>query len=250
MSRAIGMLETYGLLPAVEGLDAALKAANVSLRSFNYVSGGLVAWIVEGEVGAVRVAVSAGKAAAVRLGKVTGDHVIPRPAGEVADTLPPTERPGGRKGGTNIHKNEFPVGREEAKPSGQANGGSAEPAKPETAPVAAPEGAVSETGQAVEAGDARELKQAPAEGALAGEEAVQDALSSGEEQTIDEERTIDEKRRYTREELESRRFNELRSMARRIDDFSMTRYEIRDATKSRLIQGILDAQDKGGERNG
>jgi microcompartment protein CcmL/EutN len=109
MGRAIGMLETYGLLPAIEGLDAALKAANVSLRSFDYVSGGLLAWFVEGEVGAVRVAVDAGKAAASRLGKVISHHVIPRPAQGVADSLPPPRRPGGRKGGTGIHKRDFPA---------------------------------------------------------------------------------------------------------------------------------------------
>jgi microcompartment protein CcmL/EutN len=110
MGCAIGMLETYGLLSAIEGLDAALKAANVTLRSFDYVSGGLIAWVVEGEVGAVRVAVSAGKAAASRLGEVISDHVIARPSKDVGKTLPPPARPGGRKGGTGIHKRDFPIG--------------------------------------------------------------------------------------------------------------------------------------------
>ena len=109
MSRAIGMLETYGLLSAIEGLDAALKAANVSVRSFEYVSGGLITWIVDGEVGAVRVAVAAGKAAALRVGDVVSDHVIARVALDVAEVLPPPRRPGGRKGGTGIHRRDFPV---------------------------------------------------------------------------------------------------------------------------------------------
>jgi hypothetical protein len=55
-----------------------------------------------------------------------------------------------------------------------------------------------------------------------------------------------EARTYSRGELEAMRFNELRSMARRIDGFPMTRYEIREATKSNLIQGILDVQGNGG----
>jgi len=87
------MLETYGLVPAIEGLDAAVKSANVSLRSFEYVSGGLVTWIVDGEVGAVRVSVSAGKAAASRVGDVVSDHVIARVDLEVADVLKPPKPP-------------------------------------------------------------------------------------------------------------------------------------------------------------
>jgi microcompartment protein CcmL/EutN len=110
------MLETYGLLPAIEGLDAALKSANVSVRSFVYVSGGLITWVVDGEVGAVRVAVAAGKAAASRVGDVVSDHVIARAALDVAEMLPPPKRPKGRKGGTGIHRREFPVKTKEPEP--------------------------------------------------------------------------------------------------------------------------------------
>jgi len=93
MSRAIGMLETYGMLPAVEGLDAALKSANVTMRSFDSVGGGLIAWVVEGDVGSVRVAVSAGKAAAARVGEVISENVIARLAPDVGDILPPVPAP-------------------------------------------------------------------------------------------------------------------------------------------------------------
>jgi len=134
MSRALGMLETYGLLAAIEGLDAALKSANVSVRSFKYVSGGLVAWFVTGEVGAVRVAVSAGKAAASRVGDVVSDHVIARTATDVAESLPPPERPGKRKGGTGIHRRNFPVKAEKPKSSDQST--LTEP--PKTPPKKAP----------------------------------------------------------------------------------------------------------------
>ena len=116
MSRAIGMLETYGLLPAIEGLDAAIKSANVSVRSFEYVSGGLIAWVVDGEVGAVRVAVAAGKAAASRVGDVVSDHVIARAALDVMKMLPTPKHPGGRKSGTGIHRREFPVKDAEPNP--------------------------------------------------------------------------------------------------------------------------------------
>jgi len=116
MSRAMGMLETYGLISAIEGLDAAVKSANVSVRSFVYVSSGLITWIVEGEVGAVRVAVAAGKAAASRVGDVVSDHVIARAALDVAEMMPPPKRPGGRKDGTGICRREFPVKGKEPKP--------------------------------------------------------------------------------------------------------------------------------------
>ncbi len=80
---ALGLIELYGYVPAVEALDAALKAANVRLESVLKVKGGLVSVFVSGDVGAVKAAVDAAAAAAERVGKLISVHVIPRPAKEV-----------------------------------------------------------------------------------------------------------------------------------------------------------------------
>ena len=94
---ALGMIEVRGRLGAVEGLDASLKAANVSLVSMIKVGGALTAFFVEGDTGAVKAAVDAGAAAAERVSELKSVHVIPRPAPAVRamlGMLPPTT-PGG-----------------------------------------------------------------------------------------------------------------------------------------------------------
>lgn len=106
---ALGMLETYGLIAAIEGLDAAVKAANVTLCGFKYVQGGLVCFFVTGDVGATKAAISAGEIAADRVGKVISSHVIPRPAGSTSIIASYKEHPAGRRRGTGIHKREFPA---------------------------------------------------------------------------------------------------------------------------------------------
>lgn len=78
--KALGMIEVYGYLAAVEALDSALKAANVEAVEVTKVQGGLVAVFVSGDVGATQAAVAAAAAAASRVGKVISTHVIPRPA--------------------------------------------------------------------------------------------------------------------------------------------------------------------------
>lgn len=85
--KAIGLIETRGLVAAVEAVDACLKAANVEFTSYRFTTGGLVCVIVTGEVGAVRAAVDAGSAAAGEVGQVVGIHVIPRPAGDTMSVI-------------------------------------------------------------------------------------------------------------------------------------------------------------------
>lgn len=106
---ALGMLETYGLIPAIEGLDAAVKAANVHLCGFKYVTGGLVTFFVAGDVGATKAAIEAGHVAADKVGKVISTLVIPRPAESTVIIASPLERPAGRTRGTGIHKRDFPA---------------------------------------------------------------------------------------------------------------------------------------------
>ena len=85
---ALGMIETKGLVAAIEAADAMLKAANVTLIGKEHVGGGLVTVLVRGDVGAVKAATDAGAAAAERVGELISIHVIPRPHAEVETILP------------------------------------------------------------------------------------------------------------------------------------------------------------------
>ena len=85
---ALGMIETRGLVAAIEAADAMVKAANVTLIGSEKIGSGLVSVMVRGDVGAVKAAVEAGGAAAARLGEVIATHVIPRPHGDVDKLLP------------------------------------------------------------------------------------------------------------------------------------------------------------------
>lgn len=81
---AIGLIETKGIVAAVEGTDAALKAANVTYVEKHMVGNGLVAVTFRGDVAAVRAAMDAAAEAAGRVGEVVSVHVIARPHGDVA----------------------------------------------------------------------------------------------------------------------------------------------------------------------
>lgn len=86
--QALGMIETKGLVAAIEAADAMMKAANVMLIGKEHVGGGLVTVMVRGDVGAVKSATDAGAAAAERVGELVSLHVIPRPHDEVEAILP------------------------------------------------------------------------------------------------------------------------------------------------------------------
>jgi ethanolamine utilization protein EutM len=88
MQEALGMIETRGLVAAIEAADAMVKAANVHLVGRELVGGGLVTVMVRGDVGAVKAAVEAGGAAAKRVGELLSVHVIPRPHDDVEAILP------------------------------------------------------------------------------------------------------------------------------------------------------------------
>jgi len=85
---ALGMVETRGLVGAIEAADAMVKAANVALMGKEVIGSGLVTVMVRGDVGAVKAAVEAGSAAARRVGELVSVHVIPRPHGDVENILP------------------------------------------------------------------------------------------------------------------------------------------------------------------
>lgn len=85
---ALGMVETRGLVAAIEAADSMVKAANVSLIGTEKIGSGLVSVMVRGDVGAVKAAVEAGSQSASRLGEVIASHVIPRPHSDVEKILP------------------------------------------------------------------------------------------------------------------------------------------------------------------
>ena len=83
--QALGLLETKGLIAAVEGADIMVKAADVSILEKSYVGGGLVTITITGDVGAVKASIEAGIAAVKKLGSefLISNHVIPRPHNEL-----------------------------------------------------------------------------------------------------------------------------------------------------------------------
>lgn len=87
-TNALGMVETRGLVGAIEAADAMVKSANVQLVGKEQVGGGLVTVMVRGDVGAVKAATDAGAAAAEKVGELISVHVIPRPHAEVNAILP------------------------------------------------------------------------------------------------------------------------------------------------------------------
>ncbi|MHC4377976.1 MAG: BMC domain-containing protein [Planctomycetota bacterium] len=85
---ALGLIETRGMVGAIEAADAMCKAAKVTLIGKEISGGALVTVMVRGEVGAVKAATDAGAAAARRVGELLSVHVIPRPAEDLERFLP------------------------------------------------------------------------------------------------------------------------------------------------------------------
>ena len=87
MKLALGLIETRGLVAAIEAADAMAKAANVKIVGKEKSTAALVTIKIVGEVAAVKTAVDAGAAAAARVGELISTHVIPRPAEEISDII-------------------------------------------------------------------------------------------------------------------------------------------------------------------
>ncbi|NQT27095.1 BMC domain-containing protein [candidate division KSB1 bacterium] len=84
--KSIGILETDGFVPLIEGADAAVKAANVDMIEWRKIGKAYVSFVIEGEVAAVRSAIEAGRTAASAVGTVISEIVIPRPVDELKTT--------------------------------------------------------------------------------------------------------------------------------------------------------------------
>lgn len=98
---SLGLVETKGLVAAIEAADVMLKTAQVVLLGTERIGSGLICVMVTGEVGAAKAAVEAGSAAAGRLGELVASHVIPRPHAEISRILPKAgeAKPAGKKSG-------------------------------------------------------------------------------------------------------------------------------------------------------
>lgn len=86
--QALGMIETMGLVAALEASDAMVKAASVTLEGRQHIGAGHVTVTCRGDIGAVKAATDAGAAAARRLGELVSVHVIPAPYSEVSAIIP------------------------------------------------------------------------------------------------------------------------------------------------------------------
>lgn len=91
---ALGLIETKGLVGAIEAADAMVKSANVILVGYEKIGSGLVTVMVRGDVGAVKAATEAGFAAANKVGEVVSTHVIPRPHTDLEAILPEVKMEG------------------------------------------------------------------------------------------------------------------------------------------------------------
>jgi microcompartment protein CcmL/EutN len=85
---ALGLIETKGLVGLVEASDAMVKAARVTLVSYEQIGGGYVTAMVRGDVAACKAATDAGAAAAERVGELVSVHVIPRPHADLESVFP------------------------------------------------------------------------------------------------------------------------------------------------------------------
>lgn len=231
--QALGLLEVNGMLAAVEGLDAMLKAARVRRLSVEQVGGGLVAVLVCGDVGAVRAAVAAGQAAAARVGTIVSVHVIPRPADMTAALLsPPAEQP-----------TEQPAAQSAKQPADRQPDPPAAPERalcpaPENAggPTAAPAMAVAESGPEqpdeppkpaakASASTPKRAKTPAEQPAAAG---IGAALASLIRMPRNEQARV----------LDGMRVVELRSFVRDFDVPGFSRRDLRSARKDELIRHI------------
>lgn len=88
---ALGMVETKGLVGAIEAADAMVKSANVTLVGYEKIGSGLVTVLVRGDVGAVKAATDSGAGAAQKVGELVSVHVIPRPHADIEKILPKAE---------------------------------------------------------------------------------------------------------------------------------------------------------------
>ena len=205
--KALGMIETYGLVAAVEALDSALKSANVSLADMVRVKGGRVTVLVEGDVAAVKAAIDASQAAAERVGSVANVHVIPRPDPSVGQML------AGGQGSFRREKN---------------------PSEPESE-----EGPVQTEIRYETPEETPEIREEPEKVSKETSEKIQK-----EEPQPESEEFTETPKPVTREGLEKKSVAKLRSLARELKLPGMTSKDICFAKKQQLIDAIISFMEQ------
>lgn len=217
--KALGMIEVRGELGAVEAMDAAIKAANVSLVNMIKVGGGLVSIFVEGDTGAVKAAIDAGAAAAERVCELMSINVIPRPASDVrkiVDMTPPTAP-------ENNADNDSGASGEPAEKSTEEE----TPAEEEHTAEAVPE---SEEESAKESDSSED-----AESVMVNNEADKPDVIS---EPVDLDKVEDYAEKSFGKNLIDMTVGELRKMARGVEGFPLTKQEIKFAKKEELLEAF------------
>ena len=208
--KALGMIETRGLVAAIEAADAMVKAANVTLTCKEQIGGGLVTVMVRGDVGAVKAATDAGAAAAERVGELISVHVIPRPHQELEPML---AGPDERQGEPDTSLKTEP--EEETKPQETEE-------KPEMP---------RETKEEPEVPQVTEESKAPQETEREPEQETEEEPDTEEDSPMEE---------YTGEILAGMSVVKLRDVARKLKVDNMSKKDIRFAKKQELLEKITD----------
>jgi microcompartment protein CcmL/EutN len=232
--KALGMIETRGLVAAIEAADAMVKAANVTLTCKEHVGGGLVTVMVRGDVGAVKAATDAGAAAAERVGELISVHVIPRPPEELEFLFKDPKKEAAAEPIEEV--TEAPEEVQEEIPT--------EPEVTETEEVPAEDTAAEvpeEPETAEEAAEAEEPAEEPKEEPVKQQnDPIAEALMAKPKAATKAEDIKAASANYTQETLYKLSVSKLRDVARKLQVDNMTKKDIQFAKKQELVKKILD----------
>ena len=222
------MIEVYGRVGAIEGLDSALKAANVSLVNMIRVGGGLTSVFVEGDVGAVKASIDAAAAAAERVGKLISAHVIPRPDAAVREMLDIAlnDEFNGNKSGSD--GNAEPKDQAE---TGQADASGADALSGKTEAVVDAEAEIGESEVVVDA----QTEIGESEGVMDAEAEIEEEEAGAAEAHTS---ANPEVHAADYEELEKMTVAQLRRLAREMQDYPLSKQEIKFAKKEDLLMAL------------
>lgn len=226
--KALGMIEVYGRVGAIEGLDSALKAANVSLVNMIRVGGGLTSVFVEGDVGAVKASIDAAAAAAERVGKLISAHVIPRPDVAVREMLDIAlnDEFNGNKSGSD--GNAEPKDQAE---TGQADASGADALSGKTEAIVDAEAEIGESEVVVDA----QTEIGESEGVMDAEAEIEEEEAGAAEAHTS---ANPEVHAADYEELEKMTVAQLRRLAREMQDYPLSKQEIKFAKKEDLLMAL------------
>ena len=238
---ALGMIEVYGMVPAIEALDASVKAANVSMVDVICVKGGLVCTLVQGDVGAVKAAVDAGAAAAERIGKVLSIHVIPRPIESMKDMFEADPEGSQKMAKLKAEKQEEPEDPEDPQGPEGPTEPEPEPTEPEKTEEAEPE-APAESAEAEEPAPEAEPEAEPEDAVeeAKAEETAEPAEDPETEEAADKQESDSASAAYTEEELKGMTIAQLRSIVAKEKIEIPSPLKWNKLKKQEMIQLILD----------